>query len=184
LANPGAMVPPCTPPGAGGGQHPCFHAPSPEPFPHETHYPPVMPAVAQRFSQSSPGKAIAVSTHIGIHDPPHPLLHAPLASLRQGRVGAASWPKAIRASVAVWLVERFQQHGHRSRDTLLLERWRPNPDALDGRGLRAAAASALVQVVPMLVQVFGIRLGRHPIAPGGTRLTRVLVRFPHKGCIA
>jgi hypothetical protein len=153
-----------------------------------------MPAVAQRFSQSSPGKAIAVSTHIGIHDPPHPLLHAPLASLRQGRVGAASWPKAIRASVAVWLVERFQQHGHRSRDTLLLERWRPNrtltsvvllnPDALDGRGLRAAAASALVQVVPMLVQVFGIRLGRHPIAPGGTRLTRVLVRFPHKGCIA
>jgi hypothetical protein len=65
-------------------------------------------------------------------------------------VRAASWPKAVRAVVEVLLVDRFQQHGHRSLDNLILERWLPNrtltsivllnPDTLDGRGLIAAAA--------------------------------------------
>jgi hypothetical protein len=65
-------------------------------------------------------------------------------------VGAASWPKAVRAVIEVLLVDRFQQHGHRSLDNLVLERGLPNrtlpsigllnPDALDGRGLITAAA--------------------------------------------
>jgi hypothetical protein len=37
-----------------------------------------------------------------------------------------------------------------------------------------------VQVAPILVQVFGILLGRHPIDPCGTRLARVLIRCPQK----
>jgi hypothetical protein len=109
-----------------------------------------MPAVAQRFSPSRPVNTLEVSTPIGIHDPPHPLMPAPLASLLQGRVGAAAWPQAIRAGVEVWLVERFQQPGHRSLAPLILARGLPQrpltavdrlqPDARARRGLRAAAA--------------------------------------------
>src|SRR5262245_8257300 len=123
-------------------QHPCFHAPGTEPFPNEAQYPPVLHSVAERFPQSSPAHTLEVSTHIGIHDPADPLIHAPLAYLTQCLVGAASWPKAVRAVVEVLLVDRFQQHGHRSLDHLILERGLPNrtltsigllnPDALDG----------------------------------------------------
>src|SRR5467141_2467804 len=112
--------------------------------------PPVMHSVAERFPQSSPVNTIEISTHIGIHDPAHTLMHAPFASLMQCIVGAASWPKTIRAVGEVLLVDRFQQHGHRSLDHLILERRLPdrtltsivllNPDTLDGRCLRAAAA--------------------------------------------
>ena len=63
----------------GMGQHPCFHDPGTEPFPNEAQYPPVIHSVAERFPQSSPVNTIEVSTHISIHDPAYPLIHAPLA---------------------------------------------------------------------------------------------------------
>jgi hypothetical protein len=65
--------------GFGMVQHPCFHDPGTEPFPNEAQYPPVIHSVAERFPQSSPINTIEVSTHIGIHDPAHTLIHAPLA---------------------------------------------------------------------------------------------------------
>jgi len=78
-------------------------------------------------------------------------------------------------------------------DNLVLERRLPdrtltpvilfNPDPLDGRCLVAAMAESLVQVAPVLVEVFGIVLRRHPIDPCGTRLARVMVRLPQKVCI-
>src|SRR5215471_222376 len=105
-------------------------------------------------------------------------------------VGVASWPKAIRAVVEVLLVDRFQQHRHRSLDNLILERRLPtrtltpvvlfNPDALDGGGLRAATAESLVPVVQVLVKVFGLLLRRYPIDACGTRLARLRVRLPQK----
>jgi hypothetical protein len=58
-----------------------------------------------------------------------------------------------------------------------------NPDALDGRGLIAAATESLVQVAQVLVKVLGILRRRHPIDPCGTRLARVLVRLPQNVCI-
>jgi len=106
--------------------------------------------MAARYLQSSPVNTIEVSTYISIHDPTHTLMPAPLAYLMQCRVGATSWPKAIRAVVEALLVDRFQQHGHHSLDLLILARWLPNwtltsvvllnPDALDGRCLLSAAA--------------------------------------------
>jgi hypothetical protein len=131
-------------------QYSCFHAPGPEPFPHEAHYPSIIDPVAEHFPQSSPVNTVAGSTHICLHDPASPLMPAPLASLMQCLVGAASWPKAIRAVVEVWLVDRCQPHGHRSLANLLRARWLPNrtlppvvlctPDALAGCGLIAAPA--------------------------------------------
>jgi len=131
-------------------QHPCFHDPGTEPFPHEAPSPPVIHSVAARFPQSSPVNTLEGSTHIGSHDPAYPLMHAPLAELTPCLVGAASWPQAVRAVIEGLLVDRFQPHGPRSRDHLGLERGLPNrtlpsvgllnPDTLAGRGLIAAAA--------------------------------------------
>ena len=59
--------------------HPVFPAPGSEPFPNEAQYPPVIHSVAERFPQSSPVNTIEISTHICIHDPTNPLIHAPLA---------------------------------------------------------------------------------------------------------
>jgi hypothetical protein len=67
-----------------------------------------------------------VATDICIHDPTNTLRHAPLSQFLQCIMGAASWPKAIRAVVEVLLIDRFQQHRHRSLDNLILERWLPN----------------------------------------------------------
>jgi hypothetical protein len=103
---------------------------------------------------------------------------------------AATRPKAIGAVQKVLLIDRFQQHRHRSLDNLILEggcaegALTPvlllDPDALDGRGLVASAAQTLMQVPQVLVQVFGIRRRRHPVNPWGTRLTRVAVCLPQK----
>ena len=108
-------------------------------------------------------------------------------------MGAASWPKAIRAVEKVLRVDRCQQHRHRALDYLILERRLPNrtlppvvllnPDTLDGRCLLAATALPRVPVAPVLVKVFGLLLRRSPINPCGTRLVRLSVRFPQKVCI-
>ena len=174
-------------------QYSCFHAPGPEPFPNAAPYPSSIDPLAEPFPQSSPVNTVAVSTHIGIHEPAYPLLHAPLASLMQCLVGAASWPQALRAVVAVLLVDHFQQHGHRSLDHLLLARWLPHrtltpvvlvhPDALDGCGRIAATAEALVQVTHVLVKVCGLLLRRSPLASCRTRLARWAVCLPQQVCI-
>ena len=103
---------------------------------------------------------------------------------------AATLPKAVRAVVEVLLVDRFQQHRYRSLDNLVLERRLANralapvllldPDALHGHCLIASAAQTLMQVVQVLVEVFGILLRRHPIDPWGTGLARVAIRLPQK----
>src|SRR6266446_6678110 len=102
----------------------------------------------------------------------------------------ATLPKAVRAIVEVLLVNRFQPHRHRSLDDFVLERRLPNrtrlsvllldPDAFHGRCLGASAVQSLVQVVQVLVKVFGILLRRHSIDPRGTGLARVAVRLPQK----
>jgi hypothetical protein len=55
-----------------------------------------------------------------------------------------------------------------------------DPDALHERCLVASAAPALVQVAPVLVEVFGLCLRRYPIDPWGTCLARLTVRLPQK----
>ena len=88
------------------------------------------------------------------------------------------------------LVNRCQQHRYRSLDNFVLERRLPHrallsvllvdPDAFHGRCLVASAAQSLVQGVQVLVEVCGLLLRRHPIAPRGTGLARVAVRLPQK----
>ena len=72
----------------------------------------------------------------------------------------------------VLLVDRFQQHRHRSLDDLVLERRLADralspvvlldPDALYGRRLVASTAQTLVQVAQVLVEVLGILLAPSP----------------------
>src|SRR5215831_8089610 len=105
-------------------------------------------------------------------------------------MGATTLSKAIRAVTEVLLVNRLQQHRHRSLDQLVLEcrladRTLPSillfaPDALYWGCLIAPAAHALMQVAQIFVEVVGILLRRHPIAPRGTRLTRLAIRLPEK----
>src|SRR6266702_7110206 len=100
-------------------------------------------------------------------------------------MGAASWPKAIRAVVEVLLVDRFQQHRHRSLDDFVLERRLADralapvvlldPDTLHGRCLIASTAETLMQVAQVLVEVFGIGLRRYPVNPWSAGLTRVAI---------
>ena len=102
----------------------------------------------------------------------------------------ATPPEAVRAVGEVLLVDRFQQHRHCSLDDLVLERRFPDrallpvllldPDAFHGHCLVASAAQTLMQVVQVLVEVFGILLRRHPIDPRSTCLARVAVRLPQK----
>jgi hypothetical protein len=172
---------------------PFFHDSGPEPWPNEAHSPPVIDSWAERFPPSRPVNTVAVSTHLGIHDPAHPLLHAPLAELMPCLVGATSWPKALRAVVEVVLVDRCQQPGHRSVDHLVLARRRPHrtlppvilghPDTLDGRGLGAATAESLVPVAQGLVEVCGLVRRCHPIDPCGTRRARLMGRLPQNVCL-
>jgi hypothetical protein len=92
-------------------------------------------------------------------------------------MGAATLPKAIRAVRKVLLIDRFQQHRHRSLDNLVLKRGLADrasasivlldPYTLDGRGLVHPAAQALVQVPQVLFEVFGIHLCRDPVNPRG-----------------
>jgi hypothetical protein len=108
----------------------------------------------------------------------------------QRMVRAATLPKAVRAVVEVVLVDRFQQHRSRSLDQRILtcrladRTLSPivlfEPDALDWGRLVAPAAQALVQVAPMLVEVFGVFLRRHPIDPRGAGLTRLARRLAEK----
>ena len=91
---------------------------------------------------------------------------------------AAIRSKAIGAVQEVLLVDRFQQHRHRSLDDLILERgfadWALtpvvllDPDALAGRCLVASAAQTLMQVAQILVKVSGIRLRCDPVNSWGT----------------
>lgn len=87
-------------------------------------------------------------------------------------------------------IERFQPHRHRSLDPLVLARRLADrtlspivlfqPDPLSGWGLGAPTAQAFLAVTPMLVEVFGIRLRRYPVAPRGARLTRLALCRPQE----
>src|SRR6266545_7621101 len=103
---------------------------------------------------------------------------------------AATRSKAIGAVQDVLLVDRFEQHRYRSLDALILERgfadWTLtpvllfDPNALDGRCLRASTAQTLMQIAQILVKVFGIRLRCDPVNSRGTGLTRAAVCLPQK----
>jgi hypothetical protein len=105
-------------------------------------------------------------------------------------MGAPTLPKALGAVVKILLVDRFQQHGHRSLDDLVLEgglaNWTSSPiicldpDTLDGRCLVRSAAQSLVQVPQVLFEMFGVPLGRHSVNACGAGLTRVAIRLPEK----
>src|SRR5262249_41421616 len=154
--------------------------------PDQPHASPIMNPFPQYVSQSGLVSAVKVSTDIGIHDPADPLRHAPFAYLVECIMGTTALSQAVRAVAEVWLVDRFQQHHHRSLNDFLLECRLPDrslfpivlfePDAFDWRRLRASAAQALVQVAQGLVEVFGILLRRHPIEPWGARLARLARR--------
>jgi hypothetical protein len=88
----------------------------------------------------------------------------------------------------VLLVDRFPQHRYRSLDHRVLARRFPNralapivllsPHALSGRRLGAPTAETLVQVAPVFVEVFGLRLRRHPIDARCARRVRVAGCLP------
>src|SRR5690348_13623927 len=109
-------------------------------------------------------------------------------------MGAATLSDALRAVIAVLLVERFQPHRHGSLDTLslargLAERTRPpiflrNPATVHGRCLRASASQTLVPVVPVVVEGFGVLRCRDPIDACGARLARVAGRLPQHILVA
>jgi len=121
-----------------------------QPLAHQSEYSSITDSLLDNLPQMAPVQVVEKSTDIGIHDPANTLCPAPLASLMPCIMGMTSWPKALRAVVEVLLVDRFQHHGHRSLDNLLLERRLPdrtlppvvllNPDTRDGRCLRAATA--------------------------------------------
>src|SRR5712691_3588130 len=102
----------------------------------------------------------------------------------------ATRSKALGAVQDVLLVDRFEQHGSRSLDALLLERggadWTVppvvllDPDALDGRRLGASAAPTLMPVAQLLVKVFGIRCRCAPVNPWGTGLARMAGCLPQQ----
>ena len=105
-------------------------------------------------------------------------------------MGAATLPKALRAVVAILLVDRLPQHRHRSVDDLVLERGLPDrplapvfllaPDPLYGGCLGASMTQTLMHVPQMLVEVGGRLLGCHPIDPCGARLPRLALRLLQK----
>ena len=109
LASTGAMTPPCTPPGLGMTQDRVFHDPGAPPLPNEAQSAPVIDPLTQYFAQASPLKAVAVSPALCLHAPAAGVPPTPLASLVQCLMRPATLPKAVRASVAVLRVQRFQQ---------------------------------------------------------------------------
>lgn len=105
-------------------------------------------------------------------------------------MGTTALSQAVRAGAAILLLERFPPQHHRALNEFILA-WRlPNrslfplvlfaPAAFDWRRLRASASQALVQVAQVLVEVCGILLRRHPIAPWGARLARLALRLSPK----
>jgi hypothetical protein len=92
-------------------------------------------------------------------------------------MGAVTLPKAIRAVRKVLLIDRFQQHRHRSLDNLVLKRGLADrasasiilldPHTLDWRCLVHPAAESLVEVPQVLFEAFGIHLCRDPVKPCG-----------------
>jgi hypothetical protein len=88
------------------------------------------------------------------------------------------------------LVNRFQPHRPRSLDHLVLERGLPDralppvvlldPDAVYGRRLGASPTETRVPGGQILVEVFGIRLGRHSVETRRARLARVALGFPQQ----
>jgi len=159
-----------------------FHHAGTQPLPKETQHAAIIDPLAPHLAQACAVDAVEVSTDLCSHDPAHTLRHAPLAELGQCLVRAATRSKALRAVVAVLLVDRFSQHRSRSRDHLVLERGLADralapvvlldPDTLHGRCLRASTAETLMQVAQVLVEVCGIGLRRDPVNPGGAGLTR------------
>src|SRR5262249_37675982 len=103
---------------------------------------------------------------------------------------AATRSQAIGAVPQGLLVDRFAQHRYRSLDDLILERgfadgaltpvFLLDPDALDGRGLVAAAPQTLMQIAQMLVKGCGICLRCDPVNARGTGLVRVTGCLPQK----
>ena len=93
-----------------------------QPLPNEAQYAPIIDPLAQYLAQASSVDTVEVSTDICIHDPADALPHAPLTEFVQCVMRAATLPEAVRAVGEVLLVDRFQQHRHRSLDDLVLER--------------------------------------------------------------
>src|SRR3954447_14034139 len=71
---------------------------------------------------------------VDLDHPPAPDLHQPMPEGVQRLVRRAARPEAIRADQEVLLVDRLQDHRHRTLEDLVLERG----DA-DGPGLRAGS---------------------------------------------
>jgi hypothetical protein len=103
---------------------------------------------------------------------------------------AATRSKAIGAVQAVLLVDRFEPHRHRALDDRILARGLANGtltpvflltlDALDGPCLGASALPTLVQVTPILVKMFGVRLRSDPVASRSTGLARAAGCLPQQ----
>jgi hypothetical protein len=172
------------------GQNAFFNDPGSEPLPDQPHDSPIIDPFPQYVSQSGLVYAVKISTDICIHDPADPLRHAPFAYLVECVMGTAALSKAVRAVAEILLVDRFQQHHHRSLNDFIFEGRLPDRslfpvvlfelDAFDWRRLIASASQALVQVTQVLVEVFGILLRRHPIDPWGARLARLAIRLSQK----
>src|SRR5712691_10944694 len=169
---------------------PFFHDPGAQPLPNEAQYAPIIDSLTQSLAPTSPVDTVEVSTDICIHYPAAGVPHAPLPELVQCVMGTATPPDAVRAVGEVVLVDRFQQHRHCALDDRVLARRCPDrallpvlllaPDACPGPCLGASAAQTLMQVVEVLVEVFGILLRRHPIDPRGPCLACVAVCLPQK----
>src|SRR2546428_4847010 len=102
-------------------QDTCFPHARSQPLPHEPHDTPIVDPSAEDLPQLGPGDAIAVSTHICIHDPADALRHAPLPPFVPCVMRAATPPEAVRAVVEVSFVERFPPPRHRSLANRVLE---------------------------------------------------------------
>src|SRR2546428_12721649 len=140
-----------------------FHNPGVQPRPNQPLNPSIFHPPAQHLASPGLANTVEVSTDICIHNPANTLVHAPLAEFVQRIMRAATLPKAIGAVVKVLLVDRFQQHRHRSLDNLVLERRLADralapiyffePDGVYRWFLVGSTAKALEQFTQLLVTV-------------------------------
>ena len=117
-------------------------------------------------------------------------LHALLTQLVQGLMRAVAFAKAVRAIREVLLVDRSQQHDHRSLDDFVLERWNANRaltavllveiGAPDGRCTIPPAAQPLVHVGKVGLEVLRILLRGHPVDPRRPVLPGPAIRLPQQ----
>src|SRR5215471_1782897 len=102
-------------------------------------------------------------------------------------------PEAMGKRLKGRLEDRLYDHHHRSLDNLVLEArlaywpllppFLLNPDPLDRRRHIPIGAQPLMQVSEILVEVFGVLLGRHLVHPWRTVLPGAAIRFPQEGAV-